>query len=271
MMTASNGKSNVFFFCSQVMSHAWFSDVNWRRLEAGREPAPFVPDPHAVYAKDVLDIEQFSTVKGVNLDEKDDSFYARFNTGPVTIPWQEEMIETKVFDDINVFGPDDSRPPDLDMNCVPEPEPKGESQSERERGKADFIALFPIIPTGCLPKLRRRLFGRRRQSAQQRRQEVPNSQSQASGANAPPPSTAAPPAATASSSVAKAAEDGGGKGKSSAAGSSKGADDAVSKVDADVKGKAAAPASSSSAPTKATAEGTDAISVVADADAAPAS
>ena len=55
---------------------------------AGKEEAPFVPDPHAVYAKDVLDIEQFSTVKGVNLDAKDDGFYARFNTGCVSIPWQ---------------------------------------------------------------------------------------------------------------------------------------------------------------------------------------
>ncbi len=91
-----------------------------------------MPDPHAVYAKDVLDIEQFSTVKGVNLDSKDDSFYARFNTGAVSIPWQEEMIETRVFDELNVFGnPDagedepDTLPPDLDMDLIPVPEPKG--------------------------------------------------------------------------------------------------------------------------------------------------
>ena len=122
-----------------VMGHNWFSDVNWRRLKAGMERAPFVPDPHAVYAKDVLDIEQFSTVKGVNLDSKDDSFYQRFNTGAVSIPWQEEMIETKVFEDLNVFGPDDSLPPDLDMNVIPEPE-----------------------PVGCLPYLRQKLRLRRR-------------------------------------------------------------------------------------------------------------
>lgn len=47
--------------------------------------------PHAVYAKDVLDIEQFSTVKGVNLDATDDSFYSKFNTGSVSIPWQQEV------------------------------------------------------------------------------------------------------------------------------------------------------------------------------------
>lgn len=108
------------------MSHPWFSStINWRRLKAGKEKPPFVPDPHAVYAKDVLDIEQFSTVKGVNLDAKDDTFYQRFNTGAVSIAWQEEMGETKVYEDLNVFGPDGGLPSDLDFNFIPEPEPKG--------------------------------------------------------------------------------------------------------------------------------------------------
>lgn len=44
-----------------------------------------------MYAKDVLDIEQFSTVKGVNLDATDDTFYTKFNTGSVSIPWQSEV------------------------------------------------------------------------------------------------------------------------------------------------------------------------------------
>ncbi|QQP48942.1 G protein-coupled receptor kinase, partial [Caligus rogercresseyi] len=108
-----------------VMSASWFSDMNWRRMEATKDRPPFIPDPHAVYAKDVLDIEQFSTVKGVNLDAKDDSFYLKFNTGAVSIPWQEEMIETKVFEELNVFGPDNSRSPDLRMDMIPEPEPAG--------------------------------------------------------------------------------------------------------------------------------------------------
>ena len=47
--------------------------------------------PRAVYCKDVLDIEQFSTVKGVNLDASDDTFYSKFNTGSVSIPWQNEV------------------------------------------------------------------------------------------------------------------------------------------------------------------------------------
>lgn len=47
--------------------------------------------PQAVYCKDVLDIEQFSTVKGVELDPKDEFFYSKVSTGCVSIPWQNEV------------------------------------------------------------------------------------------------------------------------------------------------------------------------------------
>lgn len=49
-----------------------------------------------MYAKDVLDIEQFSTVKGVNIDATDDSFYTKFNTASVSIPWQNEVCEMRI-------------------------------------------------------------------------------------------------------------------------------------------------------------------------------
>lgn len=52
---------------------------------------PLLSQPRAVYCKDVLDIEQFSTVKGVNLDHTDSDFYSRFATGSVSIPWQNEV------------------------------------------------------------------------------------------------------------------------------------------------------------------------------------
>lgn len=61
---------------------------------------PFCPDPRAVYAKDVLDIEQFSTVKGVRLDANDSLFYGKFNTGCVSIPWQNEVGFSAVCHDI---------------------------------------------------------------------------------------------------------------------------------------------------------------------------
>ncbi|XP_015196178.1 G protein-coupled receptor kinase 5-like [Lepisosteus oculatus] len=104
-----------------VKAHPFFKNINFKRLEAGILEPSFVPDPRAVYCKDVLDIEQFSTVKGVNLDQTDNDFYAKFATGSVSIPWQNEMIETECFKDLNVFGPQETRPPDLDWNHLPEP------------------------------------------------------------------------------------------------------------------------------------------------------
>lgn len=95
-------------------------------MAAGLVEAPFLPDPHAVYAKDVLDIEQFSTVKGVVIgDESDSNFYAKFNTGSVSIPWQNEMIETECYQELNLFGPNQSLPPDLMMDQLPLEEYEG--------------------------------------------------------------------------------------------------------------------------------------------------
>lgn len=58
-------------------------------------PSLSVSQPRAVYCKDVLDIEQFSTVKGVNLDPTDDDFYHKFVTGSVSIPWQNEVLQVQ--------------------------------------------------------------------------------------------------------------------------------------------------------------------------------
>ncbi|KAL1791205.1 G protein-coupled receptor kinase 4 [Sigmodon hispidus] len=84
-----------------VKQHPVFKDINFSRLEANMLDPPFCPDPHAIYCKDILDIGQFSVVKGVNLDTNDDAFYAQFATGSVTIPWQNEMIESGCFHDLN--------------------------------------------------------------------------------------------------------------------------------------------------------------------------
>lgn len=118
--------------------------------------------PQAVYCKDVLDIEQFSTVKGVELDPKDESFYSKVSTGCVSIPWQNEvtsnwrssvnacrpleavrlvftcasfklrvffcflpqMIETECFTELNVFNEDGAVCPDLDWRGQPSPPTK---------------------------------------------------------------------------------------------------------------------------------------------------
>ncbi|XP_073210323.1 G protein-coupled receptor kinase 5 isoform X1 [Lepidochelys kempii] len=109
----------------EVKKHPFFKSMNFKRLEAGMLDPPFVPDPRAVYCKDVLDIEQFSTVKGVNLDQTDDDFYSKFSTGSVSIPWQNEMIETECFKELNVFGPNGTISPDLNKSYPPEPPKKG--------------------------------------------------------------------------------------------------------------------------------------------------
>nr|XP_047903282.1 G protein-coupled receptor kinase 5-like isoform X3 [Anser cygnoides] len=123
---------------AEVKRHPFFRAINFKRLEAGITKPSFVPDPRAVYCKDVLDIEQFSTVKGVNLDQADNDFYAKFATGSVSIPWQNEMIETECFKDLNVFGPNGTRSPDLDWRQLPEPPKRSLLQRLFRRHPADY-------------------------------------------------------------------------------------------------------------------------------------
>lgn len=54
-------------------------------------PSLLSPQPRAVYAKDVLDIDPFSSVKGVDLEGSDEAFAGKFATGAVSKPWQEEV------------------------------------------------------------------------------------------------------------------------------------------------------------------------------------
>lgn len=72
-----------------------------------------------------MDIEQFSTVKGVNLDAQDENFYSKFNTGSVSISWQEEMIETECYKELNLFNLDNTRSPDLELDAIPLTESTG--------------------------------------------------------------------------------------------------------------------------------------------------
>ncbi|XP_043230720.1 G protein-coupled receptor kinase 2-like isoform X1 [Amphibalanus amphitrite] len=124
------------FGAEEVKKHEFFKNINWKRLRAGMCDPPFIPDPHAVYAKDVLDIEQFSTVKGVALDSRDSEFYDKFNTGSVSIPWQQEMLETGCFKELNVYGPEYTRSDDLRLDLPP-----------------------PETSSGCFSTLRRRRRG----------------------------------------------------------------------------------------------------------------
>ncbi|NWI07864.1 GRK5 kinase, partial [Tichodroma muraria] len=88
------------------------------RPRAGLVPPPFVPDPRVVYAKDLADVGAFSTVKGVELDAGDAALCDAFSSGTVPIPWQEELIETGVFEELNVWGAPGTLPPDLDPSAA---------------------------------------------------------------------------------------------------------------------------------------------------------
>ncbi|XP_057674704.1 G protein-coupled receptor kinase 5 isoform X2 [Corythoichthys intestinalis] len=96
-----------------VQDHPFFQEINFRMLEAGLLEPTFKPDPRLVYCSDVQDIEEFSAVRGVTLNQTDNEFYTKFNTGNVPITWQNELIETGCFAELNVFGPNGSRPQDL--------------------------------------------------------------------------------------------------------------------------------------------------------------
>ncbi|XP_067347515.1 rhodopsin kinase GRK1b isoform X2 [Channa argus] len=105
-------------YCTEIKNQPFFREINWGRLEAGILPPPFVPDPKMVYAKDIGDVGAFSTIKGVVLDNKDTEFYNEFASGNIPIPWQEEMIETGVFGELNIWGENGKLPKDLDPNYV---------------------------------------------------------------------------------------------------------------------------------------------------------
>ncbi|KAG9346349.1 hypothetical protein JZ751_006660, partial [Albula glossodonta] len=111
--------------CDELKNQPFFKNLNWGRLEAGMLKPPFVPDPKMVYAKDIDDVGAFSTIKGVVIDNKDTEFYNEFSSGNIPIPWQEEMIETGVFGELNLWPPNGKLPDDLDPNFVPPAESKG--------------------------------------------------------------------------------------------------------------------------------------------------
>lgn len=101
------GKKITKFKSNQSVSCEWFVHKIRHRFNqtTHRCVAWYVSmfQPQAIYCKDVLDIEQFSTVKGVELEPKDDSFYSKVSTGCVPIPWQNEVRSLPRITSINVL------------------------------------------------------------------------------------------------------------------------------------------------------------------------
>lgn len=138
--------------CDEIRAHPFFSDINWRKLNAGSPsfsfhvifffksyfvvyfywfdlcirffpstgilPPPFVPDPKVVYAKSLDDVGAFSSVKGVGLEDTDKSFFDEFSSGNIAIPWQEEMIDMGIYRELNLWGPEGGVPDDLRRESI---------------------------------------------------------------------------------------------------------------------------------------------------------
>ncbi|KAI6054731.1 rhodopsin kinase GRK1 [Marmota monax] len=113
--------------CDGLRAHALFKDISWRQLEAGLLTPPFIPDSRTVYAKSIQDVGAFSTVKGVAFDKADSEFFQEFASGNCPIPWQEEMIETGIFGELNVWRPDGQMPDDMKGVPVEETAPVSKS------------------------------------------------------------------------------------------------------------------------------------------------
>ncbi|KAL2087415.1 hypothetical protein ACEWY4_016243 [Coilia grayii] len=110
--------------CNELRAHPFFSGLNWRKLDAGILEPPFVPDSKTVYAKDLDAVGAFSTVKGIQIEDPDRDFFKEFASGNIPIPWQEEMIETGMYDELTVWGPEGSIPNDLRRESIHEQPPK---------------------------------------------------------------------------------------------------------------------------------------------------
>ncbi|XP_045022193.1 G protein-coupled receptor kinase 4 isoform X8 [Bubalus bubalis] len=119
----------------QILVWPWRSQKGRRSVEESERWATW---PQAVYCKDILDIEQFSTVRGIQLDSTDSCFYSEFVTGCVSIPWQNEMIESECFKDINES--------ENEPVVVLEPNEKTDQQVPRQK-RGFFYRLFS---RGCL-------------------------------------------------------------------------------------------------------------------------
>lgn len=63
--------------------------------------APWVPKPNVIYTKNMDTFKNTSEVEDVNFDSKDELFFKEFSTGAVPVRWQNEMIDSGVFDQLN--------------------------------------------------------------------------------------------------------------------------------------------------------------------------
>jgi len=79
----------------ELMSHSWFKEVDWARLNRLGYDPPLIPPRGEVNAADAFDIGNFDDdeVKGIKISEEDMAHYKDF---PVVVSsrWQQEVTET---------------------------------------------------------------------------------------------------------------------------------------------------------------------------------
>ncbi|KAF7665571.1 hypothetical protein LDENG_00138370 [Lucifuga dentata] len=81
--------------------HRFFKSINFHCLEAGLAEVPWVPKFIVVYAKDTDNFRDTSETKDVEFNSKDREFFNEFSTGAVSMQWQQEMINSGVFNEMN--------------------------------------------------------------------------------------------------------------------------------------------------------------------------
>ncbi|TNN23803.1 Rhodopsin kinase 1 [Liparis tanakae] len=82
-------------------NHFFFKSVNFRRLEAGLVAPPWAPRPDVVYAGDAERFRDESEAEDVAFEPKDQKFYQQFSTGAVSLRWQQEVIDSGVFQELD--------------------------------------------------------------------------------------------------------------------------------------------------------------------------
>lgn len=79
-------------YCSEVIEHSWFDDIDWRELKAKRVEPPFKPDEEMIPEEEMMPVDKFSVF--VREDNKDD-FLSTDEREKTREPKDDEMLELR--------------------------------------------------------------------------------------------------------------------------------------------------------------------------------
>uniref|UniRef100_G1Q7I7 G protein-coupled receptor kinase n=1 Tax=Myotis lucifugus TaxID=59463 RepID=G1Q7I7_MYOLU len=75
--------------------------ISFEESREGMASPEGIPSTCMVFSNKIKGEGHFSEVRGIEFDDKDKKFFQRFATGAVPIAWQEEIIETGLFKELN--------------------------------------------------------------------------------------------------------------------------------------------------------------------------